>query len=162
MIDYSRLFREAYRLAAKGPDRSTHNAAFLVDSSGCIVREAVNGFVGKGMGDSDADHERPRKYSLIECAERKVICDCARLGISTDGLILVAPWAACSNCAKAIVLAGITLVVRHKTLSRLTPDRWREDVAVGDEIMAAGGTIVHDWVGFADAGVLFNGEEIYV
>lgn len=46
------------------------------------------------------------KYSVH--AERNVIYLAAKLGIKTDKLIMVSPWATCSDCAQAIIQTGIS------------------------------------------------------
>ena len=75
---------------------------------------------------------------------------------------MVCPWACCSDCARAIVLAGIPLVVAHKQAFAMTPERWREEIAVGLEILEGGGVTYHlldSKIGEVEN--LFNGEVWY-
>jgi dCMP deaminase len=71
------------------------------------------------------DKEKRYKYSVH--AERNVIYKAARLGIKTEGLTMVCPWATCSECAQAIMQAGIKKLVTHKqALDR--NGHWQEDI----------------------------------
>lgn len=144
-MNYQKLMREAYQVAAnESTDTSTKNGALLIDPlvevfEGFILAHGVNSFTDSGMASNLENFERPRKYQVTEHAERAVIYTAARRGICTEGLIMVCPWACCSDCARAIVLAGITLVVAHKQAQDKTPKRWQEEVEVGMEILQGGG-----------------------
>jgi len=130
------LLREAYRLAAeKSTDHSTKVGAIISDWEGSIVISGVNAFTNAQQTQKKENHERPRKYKVTEHAERAAIYKAARAGFSTEGHVLICPWASCPDCARAVVLAGITLVVGHKQALERTPERWKEDIAIGMEIM---------------------------
>ena len=140
-LRYQELMRRAYQLASEeSTDTSTKNGALLIDpvDRGVMVT-GVNHFAVPDMSSDLRNYVRPRKYQVTEHAERAVIYKAAQRGIRTDGLIMVCPWACCSDCARAIVLAGIPLVVAHKQASDKTPERWREEVDVGLEILEGGG-----------------------
>jgi dCMP deaminase len=164
-IDYQDLMREAYQLAYdESTDTSTKNGAVLVDPvDGYIMVGGVNSFTDADMASESRNYERPRKYQVTEHAERAVIYKAARQGTATKGLIMVCPWACCSDCARGIVLAGIPLVVAHKQAYDKTPERWREEVIVGLEILEGGGVTYYQYDNENIGGVenLFNGEVWY-
>jgi dCMP deaminase len=135
---YKALLRQAYQLARESTDTSTKNGALLIRCER-IVAGGVNSFTDQSQLLDPRNHERPRKYKVTEHAERAVIYKAARLGIATEGLIMVCPWASCPDCARAIVLAGISLVVGHRQAYDKTPSRWQEEVAFGLEILQGGG-----------------------
>lgn len=137
--------RSAYQIALLSTDRSTKNGA-IICSQGFNVIAATNKHA-PGYGDDPEHHERPMKYDVTEHAERAVILKAARKGISLKGLTLVANWVACPDCARAIVLAGISTVVCHKECQDRTPERWRRQVELGLEIMKHGGVEVISWSG---------------
>lgn len=137
--------KAAYKAAAKSTDRVTQNGALLVQEGWNIVT-ACNHHV-EGYGDLNAHHERPMKYALTEHAERAVILAAARKGIKTKGLTLVANWVACPDCARAIVLSGIDTVVCHKDCQDRTPERWKDLVALGLDILRNGGVEIIEWEG---------------
>lgn len=163
-IAYRYLMRGAYQLAYdESTDTSTKNGALLIDPVTRIVLVGgVNAFVNPDMASDPRNYERPRKYQVTEHAERMVIYNSAKRGICTKGLIMVCPWACCPDCARAIVLAGIPLVVAHKQIYDKTPDRWREEIDVGLEILEGGG-VTYNLLDSEIGGVenLFNGEVWY-
>jgi len=159
MRDMRDLMREAYAEAAEfSDDRSTKNGALLVSPEGVVLRDS-NRFPAESLAYNPVNHERPRKYAFTEHAERAVIYKAATFGICTRGLTMVCPWACCAECARAIVMAGITKVVAHKQAHTITPDRWRQSILEGREILAAGKVEYELWGGKV-GGVenLFNGE----
>ncbi len=142
---YIHLMREAYKEAhCMSTDISTKVGAVLVGLFGpTIFTRGVNSFVDVKMANDPRNHERPRKYQVTEHAERAAIYRAAKLGLCTKGLTMVCPWAACPDCARAIVLAGITMVVAHQQVHDKTPERWHEEMAVGREILERGGVEYH-------------------
>jgi dCMP deaminase len=139
------IMRRTYRLANWSGDILTRNGATLVR-----LQEELccgwNHFV-EGFGEFPEHHERPMKYNLTEHAERDVIYKAALLHIKTKGTTMVANWAACPPCARAIVLAGISTVVCHRECMDRTPDRWREEIDLGLFILKQGNVEVVQWSG---------------
>lgn len=153
------LLRQAYQIASdESTDTSTKNGALLI-WNGKIIAAGVNSFTDAGQALDPRNYDRPRKYKVTEHAERAVIYKAARLGIATQGLIMVCPWASCPDCARAIVLAGIQLVIGHKQAYDKTPARWMDEVAFGLEILQGGKVTYQMFDGKID-GVenLFDGE----
>lgn len=135
----------AYELAKRSPDTSTKLGAIIVNE-GWNVAQGFNGFV-PGYGDDSQHFERPFKYWVIEHAERAAIFHALRQNIDLKGLTMVAPWVACPDCARAIVLSGVTEVVCHKECMDRTPERWKEMVDTGLKILEHGGVTVVQWSG---------------
>jgi dCMP deaminase len=109
-LDY---LRYAYTLAqSKATDPSTQNGAIIVDANGVIVAEGANHFP-TGVIETVERWERPLKYKFVEHAERNAIYDAVRRGVPTEGLTMYAAWAACADCARAIIQSGIKEVVTH-------------------------------------------------
>lgn len=159
MRDMRDLMREAYAEAAEfSDDLSTKNGALLVSPAGVVLRGS-NRFPVASLALDPANHRRPRKYAFTEHAERDVIFKAAYHGICTRGLIMVCPWACCAECARAIVMVGISKVVAHKQAFDMSPPRWQQPIVEGLEILAAGDVKYELWGGKV-GGVenLFNGE----
>lgn len=115
MIDDLIMLREAYGEAVKySTDPSTQNGAVLVDYTHAVVARGANHFP-VGVRETPERWERPAKYQYVEHAERNSIFDAARRGVGTNGLVMYCPWFACSDCARAIIQAGISEVVGHST-----------------------------------------------
>lgn len=130
----------AYRAARNSDDPSTQTGAVLI---GGKITEFVWGWNHFPVGvDAKYWHgEKADKYARVVHAETGVLLEAARQGVSTLGATMVAPWAACSNCAKHISDAGIKRLVRHSYddsgVSR--ESHWYQDVLIGDEIMTEAG-----------------------
>jgi dCMP deaminase len=127
----------AMEAATLSPDPSTQNGAAVLLADGRVVGADCNRFP-VGVTESAERWERPLKYSFIEHAERNAIFNAARQGIKTEGATLVCQWAACSDCARAIVAAGFARLVRVRS-DKEAHSQWAEEVALGDEIMIEGG-----------------------
>lgn len=128
------LLKEACRCAAElSTDPQTQNGAVLMTVMGELVL-AANTF--PAITTKAERLVRPLKYSYIEHAERNVIYSAARRGISTDHATLYCPWFACTDCARAIIQAGIKRVVGHQTPRDLSPERWHESMRIADEMLA--------------------------
>jgi dCMP deaminase len=154
------LMRSAYGAAINSDDRVTKNGAAIINSGGDVLVRGWNHFVD-GWGDDEAHHERPFKYSVTEHAERDVIYKAANVGVACQGKTMIANWVACPECARAIKLAGIKLVICHKECMDRTPDRWAEMVALGLSILKKGGVELVQWSGKVDRVQNLNNGEIW-
>lgn len=96
---------------------------------------------------TEEDWEAPRKYAILEHAERGALYKAARQGISTSGGTLVSSWAACQDCSRAMVACGIATLVRHVPTPDAASARWAESIEMGDSLMRAGGIFIVDVVG---------------
>lgn len=136
--DIHRVYlRQAYIHAqARSQDERTQNAALIVFPSSGIIAADVNRYP------SMREPEGGSKYDYIEHAERAVIYRCALKGLTTLNTHLYCPFLACPDCARAVVMAGISRVVGHKTIWDRIPDRWRERCNLGVEILETAGVEV--------------------
>lgn len=162
-IIHRTILAQCYRKATYSPDTSTQIGAVIVNPGGFVQFSTLsfNGFVW-GWKPTDADHERPRKYSVTEHAERRAIYKAANVGIALQGCTLYSTWAACADCARAIVETGIAKLVRHYPPHDETVDRWLDSVSIGDEIMKAGGVEIVDIHGSIPEGFsILRGGEIF-
>ena len=125
----------AIQQALNSPDPSTQNGAVLV-SNGILRNEtsAWNSFPN-GVYTDENRWQRPQKYHYVEHAERNAIYNAARQGISTNGSTLVCVWAACSDCARAIIQSGISELITINTNDDETDQRWKESNQFGLEML---------------------------
>lgn len=150
------FLREACKIAAgESTDPQTQNGALLRASNGVIVT-AANQL--PPIITTTERLERPAKYSYIEHAERHVIYRAARDGIATKAATMYCPWYACADCARAIILAGITRVVGHVKPRALTPERWQKTIELADEMFRESGVEIVLLDEELGARFLFNGE----
>lgn len=157
-----RLLRRAYEVAGNSGDTSTQNGAIIVDPLTSRVIACGWNDIFPRCCDRPERRARPLKYAWTEHAERAAIFDAARNGIRTQGAWLYCPWLACADCGRAIVLAGIARVVRHRIPQHATRPDWEESIRVADEMFREAGVEVVDHVGELGVRFRFNGEEIEV
>ena len=110
--------------------------------------------------------ERPSKYDYIVCAERNLIYESSKKGISANGCVLYCPFVACPECAKAIVQSGVTKVVGHENIMNIIPERWFDRIAIGLDILRQGNVEVVLWKGKCferkeDFKISFDGKDFY-
>ena len=143
-FDLDAAFRASYEVATFSPDPSTQNGAVLYDFNGVEIGRGCNNFPS-GV-DVKHWHDREQKYPRVVHAEVAAILDAGRLGNSTIGSVLVCPWAACSNCAKHIAYAGVSVLYRHpqETDEIFATGRWHDECMLGDEIMREAGIALID------------------
>ena len=147
------LLSTACSFAQNSPDQSTQNAAVLCNGMTMLpLTWAVNEFP-RGVTYSDARWERPGKYEWIEHAERNAVFAAARRGISTDGLTMVCPWAACSDCARAVIQAGVSRLVTLRPKQEDTHARWDASISVAMTMLDEAGVEVVYIDGPLDCGV---------
>lgn len=117
MTDYEGL-QIAYYQALNSEDPSTQNGAFIVTRSG----QRITGFNQIYWNIPKEYENREIKLQRIEHAERDVIYTAARYGFTLDRATMYCPWAACRECAKAIIASGIDRLVVHK--QRMQKTHW--------------------------------------
>lgn len=119
----------AYEEATKSPDLSTQNGALLLSAQPPHAFVMAHNTLPDGVQVLPERLERPLKYEYTEHAERNVVYQAAKLGIPTLGATMYVPWWACSDCARAIIQAGVKRVVGHQDMFDGTPERWKESIA---------------------------------
>lgn len=138
----------AYEQARHSPDRSTQNGAVLVQYGvhEPVVIGAGCNTLPKGVNVTDERlNERPLKYWVTEHAERNAILAAARHGGSTEGSVMFALWAACVDCSRAIIQAGVHTLVTHSFYLDDKPDPssdrkdWGPEIATSFEMMEEAG-----------------------
>lgn len=142
--------REALRYAqANSHDHTTKVGAVIVAGKRLIY--AANRIVARIDGAT--------KYAVTEHAERGAIYKAAATGIPLAGATMYAPWFACTDCAKGIVLAGLREVVGLVSLRQATPRRWLENLELADEVLSRGGVSVRWLNEKLDVTIRFDGRD---
>lgn len=126
--------KHAYIEAVKSPDSSTQNGAlllnpyFLDEGLDRALKSKDHNRFPDGVKCLDERWGRPSKYKFIEHAERNAIFKAARRGLVTADSVMVCPWAACSDCARAIIQSGVSVLVTHKQSHDKSPPFWQEEI----------------------------------
>lgn len=121
-------------VSMKSKDQSTRTGAVIVGPDHEIRSTCFNG-LPRGMDDSNPEHqERPMKYKFFEHAERNAVFNAARFGASLLGCTIYCYWPPCTDCARAIIQAGIVRSVSQIPIS-LCPERWHEDMKIAQKML---------------------------
>jgi len=101
----------AHTIKKKSKDVNTQIGVVIVGKDKEIISTGYNSFP-RGINDNiDKRQERPEKYYWFEHAERNAIYNAARIGVSTKGSTMyLSCGIPCSDCARAIINAGITRI----------------------------------------------------
>ena len=106
----------AFLISTWSKDTSTKTGALVVGPDREIRATGYNGLV-RGVDDNIPERmERPTKYDFFEHAERNAIYNACLTGTSLKGCTLYATHSPCTDCARAIIQAGIKTVVTNKVI----------------------------------------------
>jgi dCMP deaminase len=166
-MDHAANFRLALRVAIESPDPSTQTGAVILDlNSNELLSEGCNEFPG-GVRYSDQRLERPLKYEFIEHAERNAIFSLLRNRheIPHDAdLVMYALWAACANCARAIIQSGIRKLYTHGFYMSEDHANWDDSIKVAFEMFTEAGVqvfILDDQVMEPGESLRYNGQPVH-
>lgn len=136
---WDKTFIEVARVfATRSEDKSTQVGAVIADSDNNIRAVGYNG-LPRGVKDIPERHERPDKYAYFTHAELNVIASSARNGIATKGCKIYVTLFPCSDCARAIIQAGITEVIVEKNKA---PKRWMSSIDISKKMFKEAGVKV--------------------
>lgn len=126
---WNRRFMDlAFMVASWSKDPSTKTGAVVVGPDREIRATGYNGLV-RGVDDNKPERlERPTKYDFFEHAERNAVYNACLTGTSLKGCTLYATHAPCTDCARAIIQAGIKTVITNRVeINDQTPKgTWRD------------------------------------
>lgn len=129
----ARFLSMARLVASWSKDPSTKVGAVIADPQKRVVSVGYNG-LPTGLEDQPGRlKDRDTKLAITLHAEENAILFAQR---PLQGChMFVWPLPPCAQCAAKIVQAGISTV----TAPRTVPDRWRENMAISDEILSEAG-----------------------
>ena len=136
------LLNAAIAAARGSPNRQRKVGAVLVPLSGGASRiiRACNTYP-QGVQDTEERHLGNGRLVWMEHAERNAIFAAAKAGVTTDGAVLASTYFPCTDCARAIVQAGI------RQLHTLPPDYtdpvWGASFGPSRTILEEGGVELH-------------------
>ena len=147
---------ECYKLATKSRDLSSQNGAGLFSREGEFLGQGYNDFPCGVEWTEERASTRPIKYEYTEHAERNAVFDAA-IGCqhgdtyTRDPLhncVMVCPWAACADCARAIIQIGVKHLYVHKQRMDLTNQgahaaQWADKVDRALGMMLEAGVEIH-------------------
>ena len=147
----------AYARALDSPD-TTQNGAIIVPNGDGTWNDPDCYYGGCNdtppgiLAHQDRLSDREKKYLYVEHSERAAIYECASSGVPTEDATMYCPWAPCMECARAIIMSGISRLVVHKERMDLTPERWLDSVQMALAMLAESEyTLVEQYSGPVDA-----------
>lgn len=157
--------RVAYQHALRSPDPSTQNGAVVVSRPFSRRKDVALGHGWNdfplGVKNLPARLERPLKYDFIEHAERCAIYDTTHQNrVSCERGTIYALWAACADCARAIIEVGIERLVTHSFYTDAAIEGpWASSIQNGMTMLAERGVQI-DYVSPRLGPIRFAGEEV--
>ena len=122
-----------YLTAMKSKDESTKIGAVIVGPDKEIRSTGFNG-LPRGVNDdkpkewdkiwAEDRHTSPEKYFWYEHAERNAIYNAARVGVPLLGCAMYTQGTPCADCGRAIIQAGITMVVIDADWEKMNAEKW--------------------------------------
>lgn len=168
---YADFLRQTYDYAMRySHDTHTKNAAMIIEDPfnvGRLRKDNDRGAVLFGTNkipDGVCKHShrllRENKAPFMEHAERDVIFKAAKNGVRLKDSWMIAPWASCAECARAIAASGISTLVTHKSMMEQYNERWITSISNGIDIMREKGINLIMYVGkIGSTKGLFDGKE---
>ncbi|MBO4294130.1 MAG: dCMP deaminase family protein [Alphaproteobacteria bacterium] len=136
-----RFMELAFLVASWSKDPSTKTGAVVVGPDKEIRATGYNGPVRGVDDDVQERFERPVKYEFFEHAERNALYNACLTGVSLKGCVMYATHAPCTDCARAIIQAGIKTVVTNKIIiDENTPkNTWRDKLIYSEQMFREAG-----------------------
>jgi dCMP deaminase len=128
---------EEVRLWSKDP--GTKVGCVLVNERR-IISTGYNGFPQTISDDLDRYIDREYKLSVTVHAEANAILNAAKNGTRVQGSTLYVTFPPCSQCASAIIQAGVAQVVCPDPAS--APERWRSNFVAANNLFYEAGVKV--------------------
>lgn len=120
----------ALTVASLSKDPSTQAGCCILGEGSEVLSVGYNGAPRGSTADEDLRFaDRRTKYLWASHAELNAITNAARIGVCLKGSSLVTTHFPCSECAKAIIQAGITTVFA-KQWDEDFYSRWKDSIAV--------------------------------
>ena len=136
-----RFMELAFLVASWSKDPSTKTGAVVVGPDKEIRATGYNGPV-RGVDDDVPERfERPTKCEFFEHAERNALYNACLTGVSLKGCVMYATHAPCTDCARAIIQAGIKTVITNKVIiDENTPkNTWRDKLVYSEQMFKEAG-----------------------
>ena len=145
MADWThRMLGLAQHIAQWSPDPSTKVGCVITGPNNEIRSTGYNG-LPRGIPNRPDLLMRPGKYLWIAHAEINAITNAARNGVSLEGCTLYCTLAPCSDCAKAIIQAGIVQVITPDYDPKILSEAMRPTILTAETMLEDAGVCQVKW-----------------
>ncbi len=131
-----RFLRIAEEVRSWSKDPGTTVGCVLVKDRR-ILATGYNGFPATLSDSLDLYADREYKLSVVVHAEKNALFNAAKNGANTESCIAYVTFPPCSQCAAALIQAGVKVVVCPDPTS--CPERWRTNFRIASDIMVESG-----------------------
>jgi dCMP deaminase len=132
----SRFLRIAEEVKSWSKDPGTTVGCVLVKDRR-ILATGYNGFPAFLSDSFNLYEDREYKLSVVVHAEKNALFNAARNGANTEHCTAYVTFPPCSQCAAALIQAGVSLVVCPNPAD--SPDRWKANFKIASDILSEAG-----------------------
>ena len=129
----------AHEVQSWSKDPSTKCGCVLVKDRR-ILSTGYNGLPANLSDSLSRYQDREFKLATIIHAEKNAIFNAAKNGSTTEGSTAYVTWPPCTQCASALIQAGIAKVVCPNP--NTAPERWRANFLLANELLYEAGVTV--------------------
>lgn len=134
-----RFIRIANEVQSWSKDPSTKCGCVLVKDRR-ILSTGYNGLPANLSDSLTRYQNREYKLATIIHAEKNAIFNAAKNGSTTEGSTAYVTWPPCSQCASALIQAGVEKVVCPDPAT--SPERWMANFKIANELLYEAGVTV--------------------
>jgi dCMP deaminase len=118
-----------------------------------ILATGYNGFPANLSDDLNRYLDREYKLATVVHAEKNALFNAAKNGANTESCTAYVTFPPCSQCAAALIQAGVKVVVCPDPA--LSPERWRANFRIASDILVESGMqiLYYSEVDLGDQGV---------
>lgn len=132
----ARFLRIAEEVRSWSKDPGTTVGCVLVKDRR-ILATGYNGFPASLSDQLPLYEDRDYKLAVVVHAEKNALFNAAKNGANTESCTAYVTFPPCSQCAAALIQAGVSLVVCPNPAT--SPDRWRANFKIASDILSEAG-----------------------
>ena len=107
-----------------------------------MIATGYNGFPANISDSFERYNNREFKLAAVVHAETNALFNAAKNGSTTEGCTAYVTWPPCSQCASALIQAGVSKVICPAPIA--APERWRDNFTLASDLLyEAGLTVVY-------------------
>jgi dCMP deaminase len=132
----SRFLRIAEEVRRWSKDPGTTVGCVLVKERR-ILATGYNGFPANLSDSLPLYQNREYKLAVVVHAEKNALFNAAKNGANTESCTAYVTFPPCSQCAAALIQAGVRTVICPDP--NLSPERWRQNFLIASDILSEAG-----------------------
>lgn len=134
----SRFLRIAHEVQSWSKDPGTKVGCVLVKNKR-IIATGYNGFPANLSDALPLYENRDYKLAITIHAEQNALFNAAKNGTNTEGCFAYVTFPPCSQCAAALIQAGVKIV--YSPDPKFAPERWQKTFYIANKILTEAGVV---------------------